>query len=194
MSRSNIARGTLRLIGGTFRSRKLQFPVAEGLRPTPDRVRETLFNWLAPTIAGCRCLDLFAGSGALGLEALSRAAAEVVFVERDRSASKALEENIGLLNASGASVKNADSLKFLTFTPSAFDLVFLDPPFSTELLEPAIEALETGGWLKPNASIYVEAGKTLEALKVPKNWSLSKQKKAGMVHFGLFQRLESPSA
>jgi 16S rRNA (guanine966-N2)-methyltransferase len=175
----------LRIVGGTWRSRRLRFPDRD-IRPTPDRVRETLFNWLAPRIAGARCLDLFAGSGALGLEALSRGAAECVFVEHDRVAAGELQRLLGEWEAAAAEVVHADAERFLAGEPRPFDVVFLDPPFTgRELMEKAAARLETPGWLVPGASIYVEcpAREALPAL--PAAWRLRKSGRAGEVGYHL---------
>lgn len=174
----------LRIIGGRWRGRRLRFPDAPGLRPTPDRVRETLFNWLAPLIDGARCLDLFAGSGALGLEALSRGAGEVVFVERDRRVVQTLRENLKALGAT-AEVHQADALSWLAHkVPAPFDIVFLDPPFGQELLAPVCERLEQYGWLRPAARVYLEAEQDWK-LQVLKNWTMLREKRAGHVAYRL---------
>lgn len=149
-------RNELRIIGGRWRGRKLRFPAAEGLRPTPDRVRETLFNWLAPVIHGGRCLDLFAGSGALGLEALSRGAAAAVFVERAPAVARHLRETAALLGAEGAEVVQADADEFLAGPAQPFDAVFLDPPFGEDRVPAALDRLVAGGWLRSGARVYVE--------------------------------------
>ena len=148
---------TLRIIGGSHRGRKLKFADVPGLRPTPDRVRETLFNWLAPLIPGARCLDLFAGSGALGFEAMSRGAREVVFVDSHSLAVKALRENIALLGDGSAEVIQSGALEWLSRQPAEpFDVVFLDPPFRQDLLEPCCQRLDEAGWLASPAAIYLE--------------------------------------
>jgi len=146
----------LRIIGGTWRGRRLRFPPQAEIRPTPDRVRETLFNWLGPRIAGSRCLDLFAGSGALGLEALSRQAAHVTFVERDAIAVRELRARLAEWRATGAQVEQGDALRFLGNAAQAFDIVFLDPPFSSPVLAESCRLLEERHWLSANALIYVE--------------------------------------
>ena len=130
---------------------KLRFPDRPELRPTPDRVRETLFNWLGTRTAGARCLDLFAGSGALGLEALSRGAAHVSFIERDPVAARELRARLAEWQASGAEVECADALQFLNGAPVPFGVVFLDPPFGSELLSSAARRLAERGWLLPEA-------------------------------------------
>ncbi len=179
----------LRIIGGTWRGRKLRFPEIETLRPTPDRVRETLFNWLAPVIEGARCLDLYAGSGALGLEALSRGAASVVMVDSDASVITRLREHVHTLSAN-AEIIQADTLAYLASAPpQTFDIVFLDPPFHQGLIAPACVALEKHGWPKPGATIYLEAEKDYVP-QVPVNWRIVKSKQAGQVGYHLARRDE----
>lgn len=148
----------LRIIGGEWRSRRLKFADVPGLRPTPDRMRETLFNWLQRQVPGSRCLDLFAGSGALGLEALSRGAREVVLVEKHPAAAKALRDNLALLGAQNATLVNDDASRYLRSLSAAeaFDLIFLDPPFRKNLLEPILETLLAKSLLKPEGMIYLE--------------------------------------
>ena len=149
--------GRVRIIGGTLRGSVLEVPVHAGLRPTPGRVRETLFNWLQPYLAGVRCLDLFAGSGALGVEALSRGAASVDFVERDAGLARALRGQLERLRQSKAQVHCADALDWLGKMPTqAYDLVLLDPPFALDLWSPVAEALEALPWLAQTAWIHVE--------------------------------------
>ena len=174
----------LRIIGGTWRSRKVSFPDAEGLRPSPDRVRETLFNWLAPIIEGARCLDLFTGSGALGLEALSRGAGEVVFVDSDHRVVSQLQQNLKLLNATGGSVVTANALGYLDGAAKAFDGVFLDPPYRKGLLSPCLEKL-ANGWLAPGARVYVENEAEMGEPPVPAGWELARSKRAGQVQYSL---------
>ncbi|MDF3920450.1 16S rRNA (guanine(966)-N(2))-methyltransferase RsmD [Salinicola salarius] len=178
--------GQLRLIGGDFRRRKLPIPESPGLRPTPDRVRETLFNWLAFDIAGRRVLDLYAGTGALGLEALSRGAAQALFVESTAHVAAALEANIAMLGAAGQ-VHRTDVERFLAGTPAAFDIVFLDPPFRQGLAQRTCQALESGGWLSPGAMIYVETEHELD-WQAPGHWQLHRDIVAGDSHGRLFRR------
>lgn len=178
----------LRIIGGQWRSRLLEFPDLPGLRPTPDRVRETLFNWLAPVLPGARCLDLFAGSGALGFEALSRGAAEVVFVEQQPGAVHALRENLARLKAEGAQVEQAEALAWLRQPARPFEIVLLDPPFGQGWLEPVCAALETGGWLAETAWIYLEAETELSIPSLPARWTLYREKIAGAVAYRLVKR------
>lgn len=185
-------RNQVRIGGGAWRGRKLSFPDSAGLRPTPDRVRETLFNWLAPVIAGSRCLDLFAGSGALGFEAASRGAAEVVLVERDAAVVKSLREQQMRLAAAQIHIVQADALQFLHGPPQPFDIVLLDPPFGQNLLEAALAALAPG-WLAPTAWIYLEAERAVgaEALHalLPPGFELFRGKVAGQVGYHLARRM-----
>jgi 16S rRNA (guanine966-N2)-methyltransferase len=178
----------LRIIGGRWRSRRLYFPGVEGLRPTPDRVRETLFNWLAPLIEGARCLDLFAGSGALGIEALSRGASEVVLVERQPLAVRQLRQNLARLGEASAQVIQANALVWLGGPSRPFDVVFLDPPFGSNLLVPLCAALEQGGWLAEGARIYLESARDAQKLELPENWRLAREKTAGQVSYRLAVR------
>ena len=181
-------RNRLRIIAGRWRSRRLAFADTPGLRPTPDRVRETLFNWLQPVIAGARCLDLFAGSGALGFEAASRGAAEVVLVERDRAAVQCLRTQVANLDARGVQVVWADALSYLQQPGRPFDVVFLDPPYGSELLGPCCERLEAGGWLSMPAHIYLETriGQNLPPL--PPSWRRVRSQRAGQVNYHLAVR------
>lgn len=179
----------LRIIAGTWRGRRLRFPAAADIRPTPDRVRETLFNWLGPRVCGARCLDLFAGSGALGLEALSRGAAHVRFVEQNVEAARALERLAREWGASGAEVLTADALRILAGPAEPFDLVFLDPPFASGLMVCACERLERGGWLAERALIYVECAAESTAPAVPGHWARLKSKHAGEVGYHLYERV-----
>lgn len=180
---------SLRIIGGEWRGRRLQFPEIEGLRPTPDRVRETLFNWLMPVIAGARCLDLFAGSGALGLEALSRGAASVTFVDLSRQVKQSIEANLALLKTNRARVYASDALSWTQQAPAEqFDILFLDPPFRKQMLTACCETLEARGMLAPGAYIYIEAEEELTRLIVPGTWRLHRHQRAGQVQYALFIR------
>jgi len=155
-----------------------------GLRPTSERVRETLFNWLAPTIAGSRCLDLCAGTGALGLESLSRGATRAVFVEPSAKAGAALKRNIALLGARDAAVIPADARDFLRSGDlETFDVVFIDPPFSAGLHEELCRLLTGRGWLAQNVRIYIEMSNSDEASFLPSNWKVLKDKTAGNVRY-----------
>ena len=184
----------LRIIGGEWRGRKLRFPDAPNLRPTPDRVRETIFNWLAPMINGSRCLDLFAGSGALGLEALSRGAAFTTFVDSHKKVIQVLKEHLDLLNANKqAQVLQFDSVKYLKNTPQKYDLVFLDPPYHMDFMQKVVPLLEENDWLADHAMLYLEIEKRQSLPVLPENWELLKEKTAGEVNYFLFQRRPSRS-
>ena len=178
----------LRIIGGEWRGRKLGFPDVEGLRPTTDRVRETLFNWLAPVVHGAQCLDLFAGSGALGLEALSRGAAAVSFIDSDRRAVQSLKDNLALLKSDGGTVVQTDALTFLRGEPRPFDIAFLDPPFRKALLQPCLEQLCNGGWLSDDARLYIEVEREQGEPALPEGWEMVRSKKAGQLFYGLARR------
>ncbi|MGH8428656.1 MAG: 16S rRNA (guanine(966)-N(2))-methyltransferase RsmD [Gammaproteobacteria bacterium] len=168
----SMRRGELRIVGGTWRSRRIRFPAVPGLRPTPDRLRETLFDWLGPWIEGRRVLDLYAGSGALGLEALSRGAREAVFVERSRTVAAALRENLAALGAADAGrIECADALAFLHSDPDAFDLVFLDPPWASGLATASLTALATDGRLTTDHRVYLELRATPEPTPLPTGWT-----------------------
>lgn len=182
----------LRIIGGRWRGRSLEFPDVAGLRPTPGRVRETLFNWLAPVIDGARCLDLFAGSGALGIEALSRGAAEVVFVEKSPAAARRLRDNLVVLGIESPQVYQEDAVNWLqSRDPEGFEIVLLDPPFGQALTEIPCSLLEQRGWLAPGARIYLEAERSESAPKLPATWDLTRHKVAGQVAYRLAVRSES---
>ena len=182
----------LRIIAGEWRGRRLRFPAGTSIRPTPDRVRETLFNWLGPAIRGARALDLFAGSGALGLEALSRGAAAAVFVDADPRSVAALRERCAEWGARAAEAHRADALDWLARPRGAgvapFDLVFLDPPFAAGLLAAACDRLESGGWLAPGARIYLESAAREPLPALPSGWELLRSGVAGEVGYHLAQR------
>ena len=189
MARSDARRGDgqLRIIGGEWRGRRLRFTPAEGLRPTADRTRETLFNWLSPTIRNSRCLDLFAGSGALGLEALSRGAAHCDFVEPAQRTLESIATHLETLQAADrASCHNSTAEAFLTRTTSRFDVVFIDPPFGQHLAGAACRQLATCGALAADAMIYVETAATEPAPEIPETWDLYREKRAGEVVYRLF--------
>lgn len=179
----------LRIIGGTLRGRKLAIADLPGLRPTTDRVRETVFNWLQFDIAGQRCLDLFAGTGALGFEALSRGASEVVLVEQQRQAAQTLRQHAQELNpqcAGTLSVENTDALNKLQSQPTTpFDIVFVDPPFRSDLAAPSCALLQENGYVRNGSWVYLETEKEWP-LQVPANWSLEREKIAGQVCYRLF--------
>lgn len=179
--------GQIRIIGGSWRGRKLAFAPLPGLRPTPDRVRETLFNWLAPVVRGAHCLDLFAGSGALGLEAASRGAARCVLVERDAQAAAMLREQVSRLGAGQVQVVEADALRWLATASQPFDIVFLDPPFGAGLLPACIELLEGRGWLAAEAWIYLETAHATQPA-LPDYWAVHRDKRAGQVRYRLVRR------
>ena len=179
--------GKLRIVAGSLRGSRIDVFDRDGLRPSSDRVRETLFNWLTPMIEGARCLDLFAGTGALGIEAISRGARECVFVERDRDLAKQLESTLGRLKVAQGRVVCADALNWLTQPAEKFDLAFLDPPFAGNLWAEAASRLESGGWLNEKAWIHVETpfGTTLD---LPQSWITHREGRAGAVYFGLYRR------
>ena len=180
--------GQLRIIGGDWRGRRLRVGSAPGLRPTADRNRETLFNWLQPDVAGARVLDLFAGTGALGLEALSRGAAAATFVERSRPVARALGDLIDQLEAGHrARVVTADARRYLRTDPVAFDLVFLDPPFSSDLLADSLGRLRQGGWLAAGARVYIESRDRRRPPLDPAAWHCEREKTAGDVWFALLR-------
>ncbi len=175
----------LRIIGGKWRGRKLAFPNIEGLRPTPNRVRETLFNWLSPVIHGSRCLDLFAGSGVLGFEALSRGANEVTFVDHQQSAIAQLKTNRQILNCELAKIYHMTADQYLLQAAQPFDIIFLDPPFHQNLVQPICKTISEKSLLRPKAYIYIEAESRLEAFDLPNHWEILKQKQAGQVFYHL---------
>jgi 16S rRNA (guanine966-N2)-methyltransferase len=181
-------RGSVRIVAGSLRNSRIDVPDAPGLRPTPDRVRETLFNWLAPVIAGARCLDLFAGTGALGIEALSRGAAACTFVERDAALAAALRHTLARLKVAGAEVRNEPAERWLAGTAQPFDIAFVDPPFAQALWQPSLAALASGGWLAPGAYIYVESPAGA-APDVPSGWALHRESRAGDVRFALYRAI-----
>jgi 16S rRNA (guanine966-N2)-methyltransferase len=178
------ARNRVRIIGGDWRSRILRFPDSQALRPTPDRVRETVFNWLGQRLDGLACLDLFAGSGAFGFEALSRGASRVVMVERDRVVAAALHENARLLGAEGLEIVQADAMAWLKRAQGPFDVAFVDPPYASGLVPAALGALRPH--VAPAARVYVE---TAEPLPPPPGWSRLREDHAGAVRYALFEPL-----
>ena len=180
--------GQIRIIGGQWRGRKLPVPESPGLRPTTDRVRETLFNWLAPSIVDASCLDCFAGSGALGLEALSRYAANATLLEMERGVAQQLQKNLATLKASNAKVVNTNTLAFLAQAGAPHDIVFVDPPFRKGLLEETLKLLENNGWLSDEALIYIESEVENGLPPVPANWHVYREKVAGQVAYRLYQR------
>jgi 16S rRNA (guanine966-N2)-methyltransferase len=178
--------GQLRIVAGNWRSRLLQIADVPGLRPTSERIRETLFNWLAPSIHGARCLDLCAGTGALGIEALSRGAAELVFVERSSVATKVLKSNIASLAATNAEVLNLDARNYLgASSVQPFNIVFLDPPFQAELHAELCRLLQEQGWLAGDARVYIEMDRNQPEICLPESWQVLKNKTAGNVRYML---------
>ncbi len=179
----------IRIIGGQWRSRQLHFIDAPGLRPTPSRVRETLFNWLQDDIRGSRCLDLYAGSGALGFEAASRGAKSVVQVENNPQACRSLNENALALSASQIKIMQMETLRFLASDAEPVDIVFIDPPFGMNLVIETCHWLEDKCWLADPAKIYIETESTFKVENFPANWQLLKSKTAGEVGYHLFERI-----
>ena len=176
----------VRIIGGTLRGKKIAFPAANDLRPTPDRVRETVFNWLMHDIRGAICLDAFAGSGALGIEAFSRGAQQVTLIEQNRVVYDNLAAVCRSLHSPALQVIHDDSLRFLATSPQQFDLVFLDPPFTKNLYSTCLQWLENRDILKPGGLLYIESSAPLELnLKV---WRELKLKQAGGVSYGLYEK------
>jgi 16S rRNA (guanine966-N2)-methyltransferase len=180
------AANRVRIIGGKWRSRIVRFPPAVQLRPTPDRVRETVFNWLGQRLDGLVCLDLFAGSGALGFEAMSRGASRVVMVERDRAVAGALRESASALEAEALDVVHGDALAYLKRTPEAFDVVFVDPPYASDLAMKTLALLPAH--LNAGARVYLESAAPF-ALAAP--WRTLREDRAGAVRYALFQH-DSP--
>ena len=178
--------GRLRIVAGKWRSRLLQIIDEPELRPTSERIRETLFNWLLPMTEGARCLDLFAGTGALGIEAMSRGAGQVVFIEKSAALVAGIRKNLAELNATNVEVSQRDAMDYLrNADPQPFDIVFLDPPFDTELLSEACSLLQENGWLSANAMVYLEQGNDKEKPALPDGWIVSHEKVAGKVSYSL---------
>jgi len=176
----------VRIIGGNWRGRKIPVPDAQGLRPTPDRVRETLFNWLQPFLHGAKCLDLFAGSGALGIEAVSRGAASSLLIEQDRETAETLRESLRMLDADKIAVHQADALQWIKTTNQVFDIIFLDPPFGKNMIEQCLSLLAKSECVAEQTLIYVESERIWQA---EKNVEVIKQAKAGQVHYMLLKTL-----
>jgi 16S rRNA (guanine966-N2)-methyltransferase len=186
VSNASGSRNSVRIIGGGWRGRRVNFPDVPGLRPTPDRVRETLFNWLQRAVAGARCLDLFAGSGALGLEALSRGATTLVFVEQAVAAARALQEQLIRFGGSPkARVVEMGAARYLRTPAPPFDIVFLDPPYGRDALAEYIPMLDAGNWLNVGGLVYLENEKTAGVPALPPHWELLKSKAAGEVGYHL---------
>lgn len=182
------ATGKIRIIAGKWRSRNIIFPQIPGLRPTHDRIRETLFNWLMNDIEGATCLDLFAGSGALGFEALSRGAKHVTFIDNSSKVISALKHTVATLEtAPRVNVIQAECPSVLKLEHAPFDIIFLDPPFNQKLLAPTIKWLETHCYIKDGSLIYIEAEKTLNAWPIPENWDVMKEKKTATLTYALLK-------
>jgi 16S rRNA (guanine966-N2)-methyltransferase len=186
----NMLPNQIRIIAGKWRGRKLNVPEIKDLRPTPDRVRETLFNWLAPVIAGARCLDPFAGSGALAFEALSRGAAYVVMTDQSPVIVKLLQQELAEFAADNADIYCASAPTGLKKASAPFDIVFLDPPYNANLLLSTCHHLEKEGFLAKNAYIYLEARELIKDNDLPSGWRLLKSKRAGQVYYHLAQKQE----
>lgn len=184
----NPQRFVLRIIGGEWRGRKVHFPPVTAIRPTPDRVRETVFNWLQATAPGSRCLDLYAGSGALGLEALSRGAREVVFVDFEAAVYRHLVSTLRVLGSDRGRVIRSDARQFLAGTGEPFDIIFLDPPFGEPVLADVCRRIEAGGWLAPGGLVYLEAPASAGPPELPAGWTMLRTKRAGEVGYHLARR------
>ena len=179
--------GRIHIIGGSLRGSRLAVPALPGLRPTPQRLRQTVFDWLAPVIAGANVLDAFAGSGALGIEALSRGARAATFIERDAAQARAIETDLARLHQGHATVRCGDALRILAEPATGnFDIVFLDPPFDAGLWDQSVALLDAGGWLAADALVYAEAGKD-NTMEVPGHWLLHRQREAGAVRGTLYR-------
>lgn len=188
-NRNNQKKNQLRIIGGEWRGRKLPFGTFEGLRPTPDSVRETLFNWLQPVIHGALCIDLYSGSGALGFEAISRGAASVTMLDKQNRITRQLQENAQTLKCTQANIFSQNALDYLAAPAiQPFNIAFIDPPYQQGMAEPSCRLLEENGWLAPGAMIYLEVEKELTTLPIPSNWEILRSKKTGHVSFHLLQR------
>ena len=179
---------SVRIIAGDWRGRRLSVANVPGLRPSGDRSRETLFNWLQPFVVGADCADLFAGTGALGFEAASRGAASVSFIDTDPRAVRSLKENLSLLASDRGEVVQSDALAYLQGQPKPFDIIFLDPPFRQSLLQPCLEQLCNNDWLTTDARLYVEVEQELSEPELPTGWEMIRSKKAGQVIYGLAAR------
>ena len=189
----NVRQSEVRIIGGTWRGRKLAFTPAEGLRPTGDRIRETLFNWLSPYIHGARCADLFAGSGALGIEALSRGAAHCDFVDAASRAIASIQQHLVMLSATDRGhCHTLPALQFLQSLPAPYDIVFIDPPFRQQLVPTVLEALAQYNLVREHALVYVETPTTEPLPTVPEDWSLHREKRAGDVAYRLLRVERAP--
>jgi len=186
-------RNQIRLIAGQWRGRRLEFPPAPGLRPTPDRVRETLFNWLAPDLPGARCLDLFAGSGALGLEARSRGAREVVLVDRNPRVITHLRAELTRIGMDCVSCHLAAAQDWLAGNDRPFDIAFVDPPFADALWDTVLAALDRTGAVRSGGKVYVEMPRGRDSI-LPAGWSVWREGWAGEIHYRLLQTHEAADA
>jgi 16S rRNA (guanine966-N2)-methyltransferase len=187
-SASHSGAGTIRIIGGTWRGRKIAVPKLAGLRPTPDRVRETLFNWLAPYLHGAHCLDLFSGTGALSIEALSRGAQHVTALESSSDAVQALKKTASLLQTNALDILHVNTPVWLDHSAhKTFDIVFIDPPFHQQLVSACCAQLEARGWLNTQALIYVEHERG-GSIDIPDAWGSHRQGRAGDVDYALYMR------
>ena len=193
-SRAPSGAGQIRIIGGQWRGRKLPVPDSAGLRPTTDRVRETLFNWLAADLPQSRCLDCFAGSGALGIEALSRYAGHVTLLELEPSVARQLNSNLQTLKSTTGQVVQGNALQWLNQPGQPYDIVFIDPPFRKGLLSETVTLLENRGWLASEALIYIECETEQGTLQVPDSWQLHREKTAGQVAYRLYHRSTTDSS
>jgi 16S rRNA (guanine966-N2)-methyltransferase len=181
----------VRIIGGAWRGRKIVFPDIQSLRPTPDRIRETLFNWLMPYIQGARCLDLFAGSGALGFEAASRGAENVVLIDNNIEVIKCLQRNCDKLDANNIDIIQVEMpTSDIHFSKKPFDIVFLDPPFASDLLVSTFQWLEKSELLKSGSLIYIEKARDKKDLQLPPGWQTLKTKKTKSINYFLIQIAE----
>jgi len=181
-------RGYLRIIGGEWRGRRIKIADEKDLRPTPDRVRETLFNWLMDKIQGAHCLDAFAGTGALGFEALSRGAAQVVMLDQSMTVVRALQQAAEILGAENIVIARARMPHQFDFLAHPFDIVFLDPPYQSDLLLPSCFWLEEQNYLADRAYIYLEAQRQIQDNELPSGWHIFKSQRAGQVYYHLAER------
>lgn len=184
-SKNQSSTGNIRIIAGKHRGRKLPVLMADGLRPTTDRVKETVFNWLMPYVHGSACLDCFAGAGSLGFEAYSRGAASVLMIELNKQAASQLVTNANTLKANEVTVKQTDTLAYLAGQTQGFDIVFIDPPFNKGMVEQVINHLDNG-WLNKDTMVYLEMEAHSPLPSLPSNWQLEKEKVAGQVAYRLF--------
>lgn len=194
MSPKPVAKNSIRIIGGELRSRRVEFMDADGLRPTGDRIRETLFNWLQNDVAGATCLDLFAGSGALGFEALSRGAKLADLVESDRRVASAIRDNAARLQLGNCTVVNTtaeDWLRQQAGQEPHYDIAFLDPPFADDRLAETCAKLDASGVMRENSLVYLESDKAVTDKVLPSGWQQIKSKQAGQVYFYLYRLVEA---